>query len=102
MSLAVDFLQVLMRPPGLNYESPVCYPTTTNSHKKTSLNIPSYHPHKTITNENLEICFRFRFRNGKANKIPLIFFCICFCNAVADLTDVLVDVLFVDVVTFLL
>ena len=33
-----------------------------------------------ITNENLEICFRIRFRNGKANKFPRIFFRICFCN----------------------
>ena len=33
-----------------------------------------------ITNENLEILFRFRFRNGKANKFPQIFFRICFCN----------------------
>ena len=33
---------------------------------------------ETITNENLEILFRFRFRNGKANKFPQIFFCICF------------------------
>ena len=33
-----------------------------------------------ITNENLEILFRFRFRNGKANKFPQIFFCICFRN----------------------
>ena len=33
-----------------------------------------------ITNENQEILFRFRFRNGKANKIPQIFFHICFCN----------------------
>ena len=33
-----------------------------------------------ITNENLEILFRFRFRNGKANVFPQIFFRICFCN----------------------
>ena len=33
-----------------------------------------------ITNENLEILFRFRFRNGKANKFPQIFFCIRFRN----------------------
>ena len=31
-----------------------------------------------ITNENLEILFRLRFRNGKANKFPQIFFRICF------------------------
>ena len=35
---------------------------------------------KMITNKNLEICFRIRFRNGKANKLPRIFFRICFCN----------------------
>ena len=35
---------------------------------------------KMITNENLEILSRFRFRNGKANKFPQIFFRICFCN----------------------
>ena len=35
---------------------------------------------ETITNENLEILFRFRFRNGKANKIPQIVFRICFHN----------------------
>ena len=35
---------------------------------------------ETITNENLGILFRFRFRNGKANKFPQIFFCICFRN----------------------
>ena len=33
---------------------------------------------ETITNENLEILFRFHFRNGKANKFPQIFFRICF------------------------
>ena len=33
-----------------------------------------------ITNENLEILFRFRFRNGKTNKFPQIFFRIRFCN----------------------
>ena len=33
-----------------------------------------------ITNENLEILFRFRFRNGKPNKLPQIFFRICFRN----------------------
>ena len=33
-----------------------------------------------ITNENLEILFRFRFRNGKANKFPQICFRICFRN----------------------
>ena len=38
---------------------------------------------ETITNENLEILFRFRFRNGKANKFPQIFFRICFRNTVA-------------------
>ena len=31
-----------------------------------------------ITNENLEILFRFGFRNGKANEFPEIFFRICF------------------------
>ena len=35
---------------------------------------------KMITNKNLEICFRIRFRNGKANKFPQIFFRICFRN----------------------
>ena len=35
---------------------------------------------KTITNQNLGICYRFRFRNGKANKFPQIFFRICFRN----------------------
>ena len=33
---------------------------------------------ETITNENLEILFCFHFRNGKANKLPQIFFRICF------------------------
>ena len=33
-----------------------------------------------ITNKHLEICFRIRFRNGKANKFPQIFFHICFRN----------------------
>ena len=33
-----------------------------------------------ITNENLEILFGFRFRNGKANEFPQIFFCFRFCN----------------------
>ena len=33
---------------------------------------------ETITNENQEILFRFRFRNGKANKFQQIFFRICF------------------------
>ena len=33
-----------------------------------------------VTNENLEILCRFRFRNGKANKFPQIFFRICFRN----------------------
>ena len=33
-----------------------------------------------ITNENLEILFRFRFRNGKTNQFPQIFFRICFRN----------------------
>ena len=34
-----------------------------------------------ITNKNLEICFRIRFRNGKAaNKFPQIFFRFCFRN----------------------
>ena len=39
-------------------------------------------PGHKITNENLEILSRFRFRNGKANRFPqvLIFFCICFRN----------------------
>ena len=32
------------------------------------------------TNENLEILFRFRSRNGKAIKFPQIFFRICICN----------------------
>ena len=32
-----------------------------------------------ITNENLEILFCFRFRNGKTNKFPQIVFRICFC-----------------------
>ena len=35
---------------------------------------------ETTTNENLEILFRFRFRNGKAIKFPQIFFRICFRN----------------------
>ena len=35
---------------------------------------------ETITNENLEILFCFRFCNGKANKFPQIFFRICFRN----------------------
>ena len=35
---------------------------------------------ETITNENLEILFRFRFRNGNANKFSQIFFRICFRN----------------------
>ena len=35
---------------------------------------------KTITNENLWICFCFRFRNGKASQISKIFCCICFRN----------------------
>ena len=34
----------------------------------------------TITNNNLEICFCIRFRNGKANKFPQLFFRICFRN----------------------
>ena len=29
---------------------------------------------RMITNENLKICFRIRFRNGKANKFAQIFF----------------------------
>ena len=33
-----------------------------------------------ITNENLEIFFRFRFRNGKANKFAQIFFRFRFRN----------------------
>ena len=37
--------------------------------------------HKRMTTKkNLEICFRIRFRNGKANKFPQIFFRICFHN----------------------
>ena len=35
---------------------------------------------KMITNKNLEICFRIRFRHGKANEFPQIFFRICFRN----------------------
>ena len=35
---------------------------------------------KMITNEDLEICFRIRCRNGKAKKFPQIFFRICFRN----------------------
>ena len=35
---------------------------------------------ETITNENLGIFFLVRFRNGKANEFPLIFFRICFHN----------------------
>ena len=35
---------------------------------------------ETITNENLGSFFHFRFRNGQANKIPQIFFRICFRN----------------------
>ena len=35
---------------------------------------------ETITNENLEILFCVRFRNGKANRFPQIFSRICFCN----------------------
>ena len=35
---------------------------------------------RIITNKNPEICFRIRFRNGKANKFPQIFFHICFRN----------------------
>ena len=34
----------------------------------------------TITNENLDILFRFCFRNGKANEFPQIFCCVCFHN----------------------
>ena len=37
-------------------------------------------PHGTITNENLEILFCFRFRNGKANNVLQIFFRMCFRN----------------------
>ena len=33
---------------------------------------------ETIWNENLDILFRFRFRNGQASKFPEIFFRICF------------------------
>ena len=33
-----------------------------------------------ITIKDLEICFRIRFRIGKANKLPQIFFRICFRN----------------------
>ena len=33
-----------------------------------------------ITNVNLKIFIRFRFRNGEANEIPQVFFCICFRN----------------------
>ena len=35
---------------------------------------------QTLTNENLGICFRFRFRHGKANKLPQSFFRICSRN----------------------
>ena len=35
--------------------------------------------------ENLEILFGFRFRNGKANQFPQIFFRICFCNVMVML-----------------
>ena len=35
---------------------------------------------ETITNENLEILFRFCFRNGKPNKSPQIFFHFRFRN----------------------
>ena len=35
---------------------------------------------KIITNKNLEICFRIRFRNGKVNKFPQIFFRSSFRN----------------------
>ena len=35
---------------------------------------------KMITNKNLEICFRIRFCNGKANEFPQIFFRIRFRN----------------------
>ena len=35
---------------------------------------------ETITNENLEILFCFRFRNGKANKFPQIIFRFRFRN----------------------
>ena len=33
-----------------------------------------------ITNEDLEMLFRFCFRDGKANIFLQIFFRICFCN----------------------
>ena len=40
-----------------------------------------YHPHKNDYKMNyLGICFRLRFRNGKANQFPQIFFRICFRN----------------------
>ena len=36
---------------------------------------------RIITNKNLEICFRIRFRNAiETNKFPQIFFRICFRN----------------------
>ena len=35
---------------------------------------------ETITNESLETLFPFRFRNGKANRFPQIFFRIRFRN----------------------
>ena len=51
---------------GPNLEGPTCKPRHTTIHTK------------TITNENPGICFRFLFRNGKAQKFPQIFFCIWF------------------------
>ena len=55
--------------PGLSWDSVACRETISSTYTIRT---------ETITNENLEILFGFRFRNGKANKFPQIFFRICF------------------------
>ena len=47
-----------------------------NSHNIRTITIHT----EIITNENLEILFRFCFRNRKANKFPQILFRMCFRN----------------------
>ena len=46
--------------------------------KKLSLRCPNTIRTEMITNENLEILFCFRFRNGKANKFPRFSFVFAF------------------------
>ena len=66
-----------------NAGDPRCIQTSLDTYQNSLFlhcqpNIEKYHPHKNDTNENLGICFGFRFRNGRSSNFPRFSFIFAF------------------------